>query len=536
MLNFSRWKIMSIIGACLLGLLMLSPNFFSEEQIEGFPDWMPDKKINLGLDLQGGVHLLWAVGIDDVNQQELDQLRATIPDVLRDAGIRRFKRPVVAGSAVEIRISDAKQVPDAAAALRENAAQIQTALGPVAEYEVTEAGGNLLQVSYSEQALLQRQNETLARSIEIIRRRIDEMGTQEPTIQRQGEDRILVQVPGIDDPDSVKELVGKVARLTFHLVDTTVDPSALRRGRVPPGSMLVYEYPDGPEMPGIPYSIQTKIMVDGADLTNAQAGFDQYNRPAVNFTFNQRGGKMFAEATRKNVGLPFAIKLDDEIVSAPRINEPILSGSGQITGRFSLQETTELSILLRAGALPAPMSVLEERTVGPGMGADAVAAGKNAAIIGMIGVLVFIALSYGTFGIAANIALLINLVLIGGALSMLGAVLTLPGIAGIVLTIGMAVDANVLIFERIREEIRGGRAPFQAVETGYSKAMSTILDANITTLIAAILLFQFGSGPVRGFAVTLAIGIVMSVFTAVIVTRLMVATWLRHKRPTTLSI
>ncbi|TDI60955.1 MAG: protein translocase subunit SecD [Alphaproteobacteria bacterium] len=536
MLNFSRWKKLSIIGACLLGLLMLSPNFFSDEQIEGFPGWLPDKKINLGLDLQGGVHLLWEVGIEAVNIQELDQLRAAVPDVLRDAGIRRFKRPVVDGDAVEIRISDAGEVAAAIDALREDAAVIQTALGPVAEYEVTEAGGNRVRISYTEQALLQRQNDTLARSIEIIRRRIDEMGTQEPTIQRQGDDRILVQVPGIDDPDAVKELVGRVARLTFHLVDTNVDPSALRRGRVPSGSLLVYEYPDGPDMPGIPYSIQSKIMVDGADLTNAQAGYDQYNRPAVNFTFNQRGGKMFAEATRKNVGRPFAIKLDDEIVSAPRITEAILGGSGQITGRFTPQETFELAILLRAGALPAPMTVLEERTVGPGMGADAVAAGKNAAIIGMIAVLAFIALSYGIFGIAANIALLINLVLIGGALSMLGAVLTLPGIAGIVLTIGMAVDANVLVFERIREEVRAGRAPFQAVEMGYARAMSTILDANITTLIAAILLFQFGSGPVRGFAVTLAIGIVMSVFTAVIVTRLMVATWLRYKRPTTLSI
>ncbi len=446
MLNFSSWKIISIIGACLLGLLMLSPNFFSDEQIEGFPSWMPDQKINLGLDLQGGVHLLWEVGIDDVNEQELDQLRARIPDVLRDEGIRRFKRPVVKDDAVEIRISDSAQVEAAATALRDNAAQIPTALGTVTEYEVTNVGSNTLQIRYSEQALLQRQNETLARSIEIIRRRIDEMGTQEPTIQRQGDDRILVQVPGIDDPDAVKELVGKVARLTFHMVDTSVDPSALRRGRVPPGSILVYEYPDGPDMPGIPYSIQSKIMVDGADLTNAQAGYDQYNRPAVNFTFNQRGGKLFAEATRKNVGRPFAIKLDDEIVSAPRINEPILTGSGQITGRFSLQETVELSILLRAGALPAPMSVLEERTVGPDLGADSVRAGRNAAIIGMIAVLAFIAISYGTFGMAANVALLINLVLIGGTLSMLGAVLTLPGIAGIVLTIGMAVDANVLIF------------------------------------------------------------------------------------------
>jgi preprotein translocase subunit SecD len=536
MLNFSRWKIISIVGACLFGLLMLSPNFFSDEQIEGFPDWMPDKKINLGLDLQGGVHLLWEVGIEDVNQQELDQLRATISEVLREGGVRRFKRPVVDGDAVSVRISDAKQVDEAIKLLRDFSTPIQTALGPIPDFEVSEAGNNVLELRYTEEALLQRRSDTLARSIEIIRRRIDEMGTQEPTIQRQGDDRILVQVPGVDDPDTVKELVGKVARLTFHLVDTNADPSALRRGRVPPGTMLVNEYPEGPDGVAIPYALQSKIMVDGADLTSASSGFDQNNSPAVNFGFNARGGKKFAEATRRNVGKIFAIKLDDEVVSAPRIQTPILGGSGQITGRFTLQETHELSILLRAGALPAPMSVLEERTVGPDMGKESVAAGKNAAIIGMIAVLVFIAITYGGFGIAANIALLINLVLIGGALSMLGAVLTLPGIAGIVLTIGMAVDANVLIFERIREEVRAGRAPFQAVETGYSRAMGTILDANITTLIAAILLFQFGSGPVRGFAVTLAIGIVMSVFTAVIVTRLMVATWLRRTRPSTLSI
>ena len=535
MLNFSTWKITTIIGACLMGFWFTAPNFLNDDQLVDLPDWMPKQQINLGLDLQGGVHLLWEVDIEGVNEQELVQLRATVPDVLRDAGVRRFKRPVIRNDAVQVRISDSAKVDQAVDALEEFSQPVNTALGTFETFTV-DASGNTIEMRYTDEALLQRQSEVLARSIEIIRRRIDEMGTQEPTIQRQGDDRILVQVPGIDDPDAVKALVGKVARLTFHMVDTNVDPSALARGRVPRGSELVNEYPDGREGQGIPYSLQSKVMVDGADLEKATAAFDQFNRPAVAFTFNARGGKLFAEATRTNVGKPFAIKLDDEVISAPVIQEPILSGSGQITGQFTPQQTNDLAILLRAGALPAKLKVLEERTVGPDLGADSVEAGRNAAIIGMIGVLIFIALSYGSFGIAANIALLINLVMIAGALSMLGAVLTLPGIAGIVLTIGMAVDANVLIFERIREEVRGGRAPFQAVEAGYSRAMGTILDANITTLIASILLFQFGSGPVRGFAVTLAIGIVMSVFTAVIVTRLMVATWLRRRRPSTLSI
>ena len=305
---------------------------------------------------------------------------------------------------------------------------------------------------------------------------------------------------------------------------------------MPAGVEVLYEYPQGPDGPPQPWAVISRVEVDGVDLTDAQPGFDQNNQPAVNFTFNTRGAKQFADITRANVGYPFAIVLDDEVISAPRIISPILGGSGQITGNFTLQEAGDLAVLLRAGALPAPLTVIEERSVGPDLGADSIAAGQMAAVIGLIAVIVFMILCYGGFGFAANLSLMVNLILLAGILSLLQATLTLPGIAGIVLTIGMAVDANVLVFERIREEIKAGKAPLAAIENGYSRAMSTILDANITTLIAALILFFAGSGPVRGFAVTLSVGIVTSVFTAVIFTRMLIALWLRRRRPAELVL
>jgi preprotein translocase subunit SecD len=374
----------------------------------------------------------------------------------------------------------------------------------------------------------------LVQSIEIVRRRIDETGTREPTIQRQGKNRIVVQLPGIDDPDRIKSLLGKTAKLTFQMVDIQASVEDALAGRVPPGSRLLPG--EDPQTGPSHYVVRRRIMVSGDRLVDASSGFDQNNRSAVFIRFDQVGARQFGRATQENVNRPFAIVLDGKVISAPVINEPILGGTAQITGDFSVAEAQDLALLLRAGALPAPLRVVEERTVGPGLGKDSIAAGETASIIGMVLVIGFMIVTYGRFGIMADIALFFNVVLILAVLSLLQATLTLPGIAGIILTIGMAVDANVLIFERIREEVRYGRSPFNAVEIGYQRALTTIIDSNLTTLFAAVFLYSFGSGPIRGFAVTLAIGILTSMFTAIMLTRLMVVQWLRRRRPTELDL
>ncbi|MBT3929227.1 MAG: protein translocase subunit SecD, partial [Rhodospirillaceae bacterium] len=387
-------------------------------------------------------------------------------------------------------------------------------------------------LSMSEDAERARRQSAVEQSIEIVRRRVDETGVAEPVIQQQGDSRILVQLPGIKDPERIKRLLGQTAKLNFHMLDETVSIQEAESGTLPAGSMLLY----GPEEEGrIPYVVRRTVEVGGDRLVDAQPTF-QDGQPIVSFRFDAAGGRRFGELTSQNVGRRLAIVLDREVVSAPRIQTAINGGSGIITGRFTPQEVTELSILLRAGALPAPLTVLEERTVGPGLGADSIEAGKIASIIGLAAVVVFIVISYGLFGLMAAIALLFNLSLIVALLSVLQATLTLPGIAGIVLTIGMAVDANVLILERIKEETRNGRTPISAVDAGYRRALTTIIDSNLTTLIAAILLFQFGTGPIKGFAVTLSIGIITSMFTALMLTRLFVVVWLRRRRPQTLPI
>jgi preprotein translocase subunit SecD len=369
-------------------------------------------------------------------------------------------------------------------------------------------------------------------SLEIVRRRIDETGTREPSVQRQGDRRIMVQLPGLRDPERIKRLLGKTAKLTFRFVDENVAADA---SRLPPGTEVLTSDELDPYGKPRRYVVKKRVMVSGDTLTNAAATFQQ-GQPVVSFTFDSVGAKRFADATRDNVGKIFAIVLDNKVISAPVIREPILGGRGVISGHFTVQGAQDLALLLRAGALPAPLKILEERTVGPGLGADSIRAGKIASVLGMVAVVVFMALAYGLFGLFANVALLVNMVLILAALSGLQATLTLPGIAGIVLTIGMAVDANVLIFERIREEERAGRGPVTAIDAGYRRAMTTIVDSNLTTLIAAVLLFQFGTGPVKGFAVTLAIGLITSMFTAIMLTRLMVVTWLRRRRPRSLAI
>src|SRR6185437_12809386 len=393
--------------------------------------------------------------------------------------------------------------------------------------EITNDGG-LIRLTVTDPAIIERVRQSVDQSIQIIERRVNELGTVEPLIQREGTDRILVQVPGLQDPTRLKQLLGKTAKLDFRMVDTGTSPEQAVQGRAPPDDDLLYSA----SAPKTPYLVEKRVLVSGGDLTDAQPGFDQRSsEPIVSFRFNTSGARKFAQVTQENVGKPFAIVLDNEVISAPVIREPILGGSGQISGSFTVQSANDLAILLRAGALPAPLTIIEERTVGPGLGADSIAKGKISSYVGAAMVIVFMLATYGLFGLFANIAVAINVAMIFGVLSMLGATLTLPGIAGVVLTVGIAVDSNVLIYERIREEVRGGRSPINAIDAGFSRALATILDSNITTFIAAAVLFYIGTGPVRGFAVTLGIGIITTVFTAFTLTRLIVATWVRWRRP-----
>jgi preprotein translocase subunit SecD len=392
----------------------------------------------------------------------------------------------------------------------------------------------VIQLTITQPAITERIRQSVEQSIQIIERRVNELGTVEPSIQRQGIDRVLVQVPGLQDPQRLKEILGKTAKLTFRMVDMSISADQAAQGRVPPESDLMY----GPQKEGRPpYVIEKRTVVSGEDLTDAQPGFDQRtSEPIVSFKFNTNGARRFAQATQENVGRPFAIVLDNEVISAPVIREPILGGSGQISGNFTIEQANDLAILLRAGALPAPLTIIEERTVGAGLGQDSIEKGVRAAWIGAAAVVIFMFATYGLFGIFANLAVIINVIMIIGILSLLNATLTLPGIAGIVLTVGMAVDSNVLIYERVREEVRGGRTAISALDAGFTRALATILDSNITTFIAAAVLFFIGSGPVRGFALTLGIGIITTVFTAFTLTRVMVAAWFWWFRPQTVPI
>ena len=525
LVHFARWKTVLVLAVCAVGLALAAPNLLSAPDAESLPSWLPKKQINLGLDLQGGSHLLLEVETGAVIRERLESLVDSMRLELRREKIRYVGLGVTDDAAV-VTIKDVDRADEARDLLR--------ALDPDTVAELGDGGR--LTLTLTERAIRERISAAVDQSIEIIRRRIDETGVREPTIQRQGADRVLVQLPGIDDPERVKRLIGKTAKMTFHLVDDNNSVSEAIAGRVPPGSRLLPSL-DETDSQGRPlmYLVRKRVMVSGENLIDAQPTFQQ-GEPVVSFRFDTIGGKRFGNATSKNAGRLMAIVLDGKIISAPRIREPILGGSGVITGRFSVGEAQDLALLLRAGALPAPLTILEERTVGPGLGADSIAAGKVASIVGLVLVVVFMFAAYGLFGLMANLALLANMVLITGALSVLQATLTLPGIAGIVLTIGMAVDANVLIFEYIREEIRVGRTPVAAINEGFSRAITTIIDANVTTLIAATLLYAFGSGPVRGFAVTLAIGIVTSMFTATMLTRLSVVTWLRRTKPQTLPV
>jgi preprotein translocase subunit SecD len=459
----------------------------------------------------------------------LGTLRDDVRRVLREARIG-YTGLVVRGNSVEVRIREGQNAGEAQEKLQTLSRPLGGILAATGHnnVDITSEAGGLYRLTLTDPAILERVRQAVDQSIQIIERRINELGTVEPLIQREGTDRILVQVPGLQDPTRLKQLLGKTAKLDFRMVDTAIPPQQALQGQVPPDDEILYSSSE----PKIPYLIEKRILVSGGDLTDAQPGFDpRTSEPIVSFRFNTSGARKFAQVTQENVGKPFAIVLDNQVISAPVIREPILGGSGQISGNFTVQSANDLAILLRAGALPAPLTIIEERTVGPGLGADSIAQGKISSYVGAAMVILFMLVTYGLFGLFANIAVAINVAMIFGVLSMLNATLTLPGIAGIVLTVGIAVDSNVLIYERIREEVRAGRSAINAIDAGFSRALATILDSNITTFIAAAVLFYIGTGPVRGFAVTLGIGIITTVFTAFTLTRLIVAYWVRWRRP-----
>ena len=543
MLQIEGWKRVLIWATCAIGLLFALPNgFYSKVETYndakdagtvamGWPSFLPSGLVNLGLDLRGGAHLLGEVKLAEVYTTRLEGFWPEVRNVLRE------ERPTVGAirqqdggeGELRVRIGNPEAMDHAMKIVRTLARPVSSLSGGLTDDIVVSSVGDNLIVTLSEAEKLATDDRTMAQSLEIIRRRVDEAGTREPTIQRQGTDRVLIQVPGLGSAQELKDLIGTPALLTFQ---TVVGQTSNSSGTAGIGNELV----QSAENEKLYYVLERAPVVTGEDLTDAQPSFDQNGQPAVNFRFNTSGARKFGQYTTDHIGEPFAIVLDNQVISAPTIQSAITGGSGIITGNFDVTESTRLSTLLREGSLPASLEFLEERTVGPELGQDSIDAGKIACMVGFAAVLIFMAMSYGTFGIFANIALIINVGLIFGLLSMIGATLTLPGIAGIVLTIGMAVDANVLIFERIREELKTAKGPARAIELGYEKALSAIIDANITTFLTAAILFFMGAGPVKGFAITLGLGIITSVFTAIFVTRIMVVIWFEWRKPKTLEV
>ncbi|NOX73950.1 MAG: protein translocase subunit SecD [Alphaproteobacteria bacterium] len=554
MLQFSLWKKITIWGLCLLGVALATPNIFytkveqsndarlelaagmptTPERVakaDQWPSFLPSALVNLGLDLRGGAHLLAEVKVEEVYAVRLDAMWSAVRDELRTerATIGTVRRQDSPPDELRIKISKPDQIARAIEIVQ-GLAQPVVSLTGIGATDIEVRGENgIIIVTLSDAEKVATDDRTLAQSLEIIRRRVDEVGTREPTIQRQGDRRILIQVPGIGSAEELKALIGTTAKLTFQPVVRSTGDANANPG---PRNEIVPDMEDE----NLFYILEKSPVVTGDELVDAQPSFDQNGQPAVSFRFDATGGRKFGVYTADNIGSPFAIVLDNQVISAPVIQSYISGGSGIITGNFSVAQSTDLAVLLRAGALPAGMTFLEERTIGPELGQDSIDAGKVATVIAFAAVLVFMVLSYGLFGIFADIALILNVALIFGLLSLIGATLTLPGIAGIVLTIGMAVDANVLIFERIREELKTAKGPARAIELGYEKAISAIVDANVTTFIVAVILFAIGSGPVRGFSITLGLGLITSVFTAIWVTRLLISTWLDWRRPRQIEV
>jgi preprotein translocase subunit SecD len=522
MLRFPRWKIITVLLVILFFGVTALPNAIST-----LPSWLPQQKVNLGLDLRGGSHLLLEMDFKTYLTEHLANMRDQLRAGLRKAriGYTDFR---VTGDRIRLKLR-ADTIKDDAA--------IETAIRDADPDVAYEREGNTLTLYYREQTLKDMQMRLLQQSIEIVQRRVDETGTREPIIQRQGLDRIIVQVPGLKDPAALKALIGKTAKMTFHLVDEAVAPQDLESGRLPSGTRMVSGDPAAHRDDGYTprYAIKSDVALSGELLTGASATYSE-GMPVVAFQFNALGARKFGAITQTHTGKRFAVLLDNKVITAPVMRVPILDGRGIIEGNFTAASANQLAILLRAGALPAPLNVIEERSVGPSLGQDSIQAGTKAALVGTALVIVFMLVFYGLFGVFASIALTANIIIILGALSLLQATLTLPGIAGIVLTMGMAVDANVLIYERIRDEMRNGKSVLASIEHGFNHAFVTIFDSNLTTLIAAALLFYFGSGTVKGFAVTLAIGILASMFTAILFTRLLIVQWVRLVRPRKIPI
>ena len=540
MLYFARWKVLAILAALVAGFVYLAPNFMSVGTRAALPDWFPHKAINLGLDLRGGSQLLLEV---DTRAVVRERLTAVVDDTrmaLREVGIGYAPAPAVApDNVIRFSLVRPEQIAEARTRIEALALAVQTgAFGTNQPDIIVTNNGIDFEVRLSEAAATQRALNAVQQSIEVVRRRIDETGTAEPSIQRQGTGRILVQLPGVDDPDRIKRLLGRTAKLTFQMVDNDTALADAVAGRLPPGSEIVLSENEF-NLDGTPmrYVLRSRAIITGEMLVDAHPTTDgRTGQPVVSMRFDPTGSRRFGDTTSENVGKRFAIVLDGKVISAPVIQEPILGGVGQISGNFTIASANELAVLLRAGALPAPLVVLEERTVGPGLGADSVRAGEIASIIGLVGMIAYMFATYGPFGFFANAALVVNIMLIMAVMTALQQALTLPGIAGIVLTMGMAVDANVLINERIREEIAAGRTVLSALEAGYKRAMTTIIDSNLTAFITGVILYLLGTGLVKGFAVTLCIGIITSMFTAVTFSRWLTSMWVLRVRPRTIEV
>lgn len=524
MIVFSRFKIGVIVSVCLAGILFVLPNFLPESTRATWPAFL-QQTVNLGLDLRGGSHLQLQVGTKAVTKDHLADILGDTRKALRRKQVKYSNLHLNTGArqaSLEVTLLEPDRYDEVIKLIK-----------GIDRDLVFERKVDTVVATLSEQAIAQRNVKAVDESIEVVRRRIDSTGTKEPNIQRQGSDRIVVELPGVSDPAEIKRLLGTMAKLTFHWLDESLHRVVQAPGEtvhLPPAPVgtvyLPEEFKDGML---VYYPIKKEVIIQGTSLTNAQAGFDQGGQPAVHINFDAKGRKQMAEASQ-NVGKCFAIVLDNKVLSAPRINEPLTGGNCQISGNFTVASANELAVLLRAGALPAPLDVIEESVIGPSLGADSIAHGKNAVVMAFAIVAVFMLLAYSYLGLFADIALAVNIVLLFASLSALGATLTLPGIAGIALTIGMAVDANVLIFERIKEEIRTGLRVMAAIDRGYKRAFTAIVDSNLTTIIGAILLYCLGTGPVKGFAVTLGLGVVISMFTALTLTQLLLVTWMRMSK------
>ncbi len=526
---YSRWKSYIVYGVCVLGVMFALPNFLSEEQLESFPDFLKTSQMRLGLDLQGGTYLQLRVDMDGAIKDRFSGYADEVRVLLRQKKISFSGLTTIPGETPFVSFE---------ALSEEDAKKAQKSISEL-QHMIANSDGKSVTATLRPSELLSLRQSIINQSISIINRRVDQLGTTEPEVTAQGTDRIIVQLPGLKDPERIKGLINKTAKLTFHMVESTVNADeANERYRALPGTKLLPPESDGSGgEPSYYYVVRQDSRLTGDNLVDAQQSYNaQQNQVIVSFQLDSQGSRKFADLTRENVGKPFAMVLDNKVISAPVINEEISGGRGQISGNFTIQSANDLAVLMRAGALPASLNIMEEKTIGPSLGSDSIAAGQLATMLSIIVVAVVMLVLYGIFGVIADVALLFNVILLVAGLSFMEATLTLPGIAGIALTVGMAVDANVLIFERIREELRAGKKPQLALALGYDRAMATIVDSNITTVIGALLLFWFGTGPIRGFAITLCLGIAVSMFTAILVTRLMAEKWVSFRKNKTVTI